>query len=154
MSVARVALTLPGSVHEAERLWYDTGRWPSWVDGLAEVTAVDPGWPHAGASVTWSSGPAGRGRVVERVVEHEPLAGQELEVEDDSLRGRQRITFTPLDVAVEIGLSLDYTLKQRSIFIPVLDALFIRRAIATSLRATLHRFGVELAADRRAEVDD
>ena len=100
MSVARVALTLPGSVHEAERLWYDTGRWPSWVDGLAEVTAVDPGWPHAGASVTWSSGPAGRGRVVERVVEHEPLAGQELEVEDDSLRGRQRITACSIAVMI------------------------------------------------------
>ena len=65
----------PGSVHEAETCWYDTDRWPEWMDGLARVVAVEGDWPGVGSSVTWESGPAGRGRVRERVIAYEPLAG-------------------------------------------------------------------------------
>jgi len=148
MKVVRVARTFPASVHEAETLWYDTSRWPTWVDGLAHVAKVEGPWPEAGANVIWDSHPAGRGRVVERVVAHEPLGGQALEVEDESIHGRQTVAFTPVDGEVEVELALEYQIKKRWILTPVIDVLFIRRAMATSLGATLARFGVELSAER------
>ena len=142
--------TFPGSVHEAETVWYDTDRWPSWVDGLDRVESVGGGWPEVGGSVTWESGPAGRGRVVERVVEFEPLGGQTLEVEDDSIRGRQSVTFSPEQDGVSVTLSLEYEIKERSPLTPVVDLLFIRPAFRSSIRTTLRRFGVELAAARES----
>jgi hypothetical protein len=145
MRTVSVVLPFPGTVHEAETCWYDTRRWPAWVDGLDRIVDVAGNWPRAGASVTWESGPAGRGRVVERVVSHEPLAGQTLDVQDDSIKGRQSVAFTPVDEEVEVALSLEYEIKNRSIFTPLIDMLFIRRAMATSLRTTLARFGAELA---------
>lgn len=152
MRVVSAVETFPGSVHEAETLWYDTARWPSWVDGLDRVTGVEPRWPQLGATVTWQSGPAGRGRVVERVVAYEPLSGQTVEVQDDSIRGRQSVEFAAADEAVELTLTLEYEIKQRSPLTPLVDLLFIRRAFRTSLDATLRRFGLELEAARRADV--
>jgi len=152
MRVVSAVETFPASVHEAETLWYDTGRWPSWVDGLDRVTGVEPRWPQLGATVTWQSGPAGRGRVVERVVAYEPLSGQTVEVQDDSIRGRQSVEFAPADQAVELTLTLEYEIKQRSPLTPLVDLLFIRRAFRTSLDATLRRFGLELEAAREADV--
>jgi hypothetical protein len=149
---ARVVQSFPGSVHEAERCWYDTAHWPEWVDGLVRVLEVQGDWPRAGALVRWESGPAGRGRVLERVLEHEELAGQSVAVEDDSITGRQQVTFTPVNGSVELQLSLSYEIKRRSLFTPLVDALFIRRAMATSLRKTLSRFGGQLAASRRPDV--
>jgi len=133
------------SVQEAELLWYDTDRWPGWIDGLSRVTDLEGDWPRPGAKVTWESNPAGRGRVIELVVSFEPRGGQTLEVEDDSIRGRQRVMFHELDGGVRVELALEYELKARSIVTPVVDALFIRRAMTTSLGSTVARFGAELA---------
>lgn len=152
MGAVRVAQTFSGSVHQAETCWYDTSRWPAWVDGLAEVVAVEGDWPKVGSSVTWQSSPAGRGRVRERVVVYEPLEGQELEVEDDTLRGRQTVIFTPVDDGVEVQLGLSYQVKRRSPFTPIVDALFIRRAMAASLRKTLSYFGAELRSARLSQL--
>ncbi len=148
MRTVHVTRSFPATVHEAETCWYDTRGWPAWVDGFGRVLELHGDWPRAGASVTWESGPAGRGRVRERVMAHEPLAGQTLQVEDDSVRARQTVAFTPTDNGVEIELSLEYELLRRSIFTAIVDLLFIRRAMENSLRATLERFGLVLS-DRR-----
>jgi Polyketide cyclase / dehydrase and lipid transport len=148
MASVGVTQAFAGTVHEAETCWYDTSRWGHWVEGLAEVVAVEGRWPEAGASVTWRSGPAGRGRVGERVISYEPLAGQTVDVEDDSIRGRQSVAFVPTGDGVEVQLSLTYELKKRSLITPVVDRLFIRRAMRASLQATLARFGAELATHR------
>jgi hypothetical protein len=152
MGSASVTLTFPGTVHEAESCWYDIARWPAWVDGLSRVLEVLGDWPGAGSSVHWESGPSGRGRVRERVTDYEPLVGQTVQVEDDSIRGRQQVAFTPADGSVEIELSLVYEIKRRSPLTPLVDFLFIRRAMAISLRKTLARFGSELAAGRQGPV--
>lgn len=131
----------------AERLWYDTSRWPSFVDGFGHLVKVEGDWPEAGSRVIWDSTAAGRGRVIERVIEHEPGGGQSLEVEDPRLRGTQRIRFERLEDGIEIGLELEYELKQRTPLQPVVDVLFIRRALRDSLRRTLVRFSHELRAD-------
>jgi hypothetical protein len=149
MSTVTVTQTFPGSVHEAESCWYDTSGWPKWVDGLARVASISGDWPGRGATVVWESGPAGRGRVTERVAAFEPLGGQTNEVTDDSIEGRQSVLFTPIDDdGVQIQLSLEYRIRKRSILTPLVDLLFIRRAMAMSLRTTLDRFGAELAAAR------
>jgi uncharacterized membrane protein len=153
MRAVRVAQTFEGTVSEAERCWYDTTRWPHWIDGLDRVLTVDGDWPQAGASVTWESGPAGRGRVSERVTAYEPLTGQALDVQDASIRGRQTVTFTPAAPGVEVALTLEYELSRRTIVSPIVDALFIRRSMSISLRATVTRFGAELEAARRRRRD-
>jgi Polyketide cyclase / dehydrase and lipid transport len=152
MPTVTAGQTFDGSVHEAESVWYDTGRWPSFVDGLERVEQVGPGWPAVGSVVSWQSGPAGRGRVVERVVSHEPLEGQTVETEDDSIRGRQQVAFWPEDGKVAVELTLSYRVKRRSPFTPVVDLLFIRGAFKRSLQATVERFGVELQGARGADV--
>jgi hypothetical protein len=148
MRGVRVARTFAATVTEAERCWYETDGWHHWVDGLDEVLEVRGAWPQAGATVTWQSGPAGRGRVVERVIAYEPLRGQAIEVADDSIRGRQSVTFAAAGDRVEIALALEYRLVRRTIVSPVVDVLFIRRAMTASLSSTLSRFGAELESTR------
>jgi len=148
--VAKVRLSreFPGSVHEAEVCWYDTASWPGWVNGLRRVIEVGPEWPRAGSEVVWESGPAGRGRVRERVIAYEPRRGQTLEVEDDSITGTQAVAFAPADDGVEVTLALQYAIKRRSPLTPLVDLLFVRRAMGASLAKTLAAFGARLEESR------
>ena len=57
---------------------------------------VEGDWPRAGARVVWDSHPGGRGRVVERVVAlRAAAAARSVEVEDEKVRGTQRVSFAP-----------------------------------------------------------
>jgi Polyketide cyclase / dehydrase and lipid transport len=143
----RAALTIPGLASEAEELWYDPQRWAAWIDGFGHVHKVEGDWPREGARAVWDSKPGGRGRVVERVVEYEARAGQALDVEDEKLRGTQRVRFDPGPDGVEISLELDYTLKERHMFTPITDLLFIRRSLRDSLKRSLVRFRREREAE-------
>ena len=134
-------------VSAAEELWYDPVRWPSFVDGFGHVSKLEGDWPKPGAVVVWDSPPGGRERVIERVERYEARVGQTLAVEDNRLRGTQRVAFQPGSEGVTVTLALDYELKDARLRVLV-DALFVRRALRDSLRRTLRRFGRELAADR------
>jgi polyketide cyclase/dehydrase/lipid transport protein len=144
----RATTTVPGRVVEAEELWYDPHRWAAWIDGFGHVAKLEGDWPQPGARLLWDSRPQGRGRVAEQVVEYEARAGQTLAVEDGRLTGTQRVAFEPKGEEVRVSLTLEYRLKQRGPVTPVLDLLFIRRALRDSLQRTLARFSHE----RRAEV--
>ncbi len=149
MTTLTVSRDYPGTVHEAERCWYDTARWRAWVDGLDRVEEVSPQWPTVGARIRWRSGPAGRGEVVERVTEHERLRGQSVEVRDDSIDGHQSVRFIPNgEGTVTIELTLRYRIRRRSPLTPLIEALFISRPMRASLESTLIHFGAELAAAR------
>jgi hypothetical protein len=139
---------VPGRVVDAEALWYDPHRWAAWIDGFGHVAKLEGEWPHVGARLLWDSRPQGRGRVAERVSAYEPRAGQTLEVEDGKLTGIQAVTFEPVDDQVRVSLTLEYTLKDRTPLTPILDLVFVRRALRDSLKRTVERFGHE----RRAEV--
>lgn len=152
MAVVRSQGQYPGSVHEAEACWYDTNRWPLWVDQLDRVVTIEGGWPNVGGTVVWQSGPAGRGRVREHVIGYQALGGQTVEVEDDSITGRQTVTFIPEEDGVGVELALDYSIKKRSPFTWLVDLLFIRRLMAGSLRSTLGRFGTALETSRGSTV--
>jgi polyketide cyclase/dehydrase/lipid transport protein len=146
MRTVDVARTFAASVPEAEAHWYDTGRWADWVEGLEQVTAVQGDWPHAGSVVRWQSGPAGRGLVTERVLAYEPRRGQTLAITDDAIHAEQAIAFTPEPPGVRVALSLAYEITRRSPITPLIDLLFIRRAMVMSLEQTVSRFGVSLEA--------
>jgi hypothetical protein len=148
MRAVRASETFAATVAEAESCWCDVSRWEHWVEGLERVREVSDDWPATGARVVWESGPAGRGTVTERVLVHEPLRGLQLEVLDDSIRGRQTVTFDSAGDGVEVALALEYELLRRSIVSPVVDLLFIRRSMTDSLAATVARFGAELEAAR------
>jgi hypothetical protein len=147
-----VSESFPGTVHEAEECWYDTARWPQWVDELATVVSVQGEWPQPGAVLTWHSGPAGRGQVTERVIDYEPLEGYTVEVEDDTITGEQSVFFDPAEDGVEVALTLRYRIKRRSPLTPLIDVLFVRRLMIGSLETTLGAFGGVLAESRRSGV--
>jgi uncharacterized membrane protein len=144
MRPVRAVQTFPASVGEAEHCWYDTSRWGSWVDGLDDVVRIDAPWPMVGGGVIWDSGPAGRGRVTETVVAYAPADGQTVEVTDDTITGRQAVTFAAVGDGVEVSVALEYRLRRRTLVTPVVDALFIRREMSQSLSRSLGRFGARL----------
>ena len=147
MARASASITVKGRAAEAEALWYDKHRWPSWVDGFGHVIRIDGPWPEVGARVMWQSPPGGRGLVQERVVAYETRTGQTLEVEDETMTGRQTVAFTPGLEETKVTLTLEYELKERNPLTPVVDLLFVRRAQADALRRTLRRFANERAAE-------
>lgn len=150
MGRVEASIEVPGRASEAENLWYDTRRWPAFVDGLVHVLGVDEGWPaQRGARVRWTTSAGGRGHVAEEVVEHEPRVGQTLRVEDEHLRGTQRVSFEAIGTdRTKITLALDYEIKRERGVKPVVDWLFVRRPVRDSLRRTLSRFARELRDER------
>jgi hypothetical protein len=138
VSRVEVATRVPGATVEAAReLWYDVRRWPTFVDGFGRVVRQEPAWPDAGTLV-WQSTPHGRGRVIEHA------NGR---VEDERLVGRQEVTFAPAEDGVEVTVRFDYELRNRTPVTPVVDRLFIRRAVRDALGRTLRRYAIELEAE-------
>jgi hypothetical protein len=120
----------------------DAGRWPTFVEGFARVLERSPGWPAEGERIVWESGPGGRGRVTEKVVE----AGSDrfaTMVFEDALLGRQMLRVAPHTTGAEVELSLEYTLVKYGPLRWLADAIFIRRALRDSLIRTVNRFTVE-----------
>ena len=135
---------------EAEALWLDRNRWPSFIDGFGAMAIYHGDWPEPGSRIVWDSLRNGRGRVVERVLEYEPGVTQLVEVEDPALTGTQRVRFAAVEGGCEISLELAYELKRDGprLGTRLADVLFVRRAVGDALRRTLRRFALELQADR------
>jgi hypothetical protein len=148
MARARASISVPGRAADAEALWYDPHRWAAWVDGFGHVVSLDGSWPQRGAELVWQSPPGGRGRVVERVVAYEMRTGQTVEIRDATMTGRQTVAFAPGPDAVEVTLTLEYRITDRTPMTPLVDLLFVRRAMNDALRRTVTRF----ANERKAEI--
>jgi hypothetical protein len=148
--VGRVSarVDVPAHASDAEALWYDTRRWPAFVDGCKHVARIDGDWPREGARIVWDSYPGGRGRVLEHVVGYEARVGQSLAVEDEKIRGTQRVAFVPHAQGVTVSLELDYELKEQRGMFGAFDLVFVRRPQRESLQRTLRRFAAELRSDR------
>ena len=69
-------------------------------------------------------------------------------VADDSVTGRQTVTFTSVAGGVEVTLGLTYQLRRTTPVTVVIDLLFIRRQMTMSLTRTLSRFGAHLRSGR------
>jgi hypothetical protein len=131
---------------EAMELWTDVRRWPSFVEGFGHVESVDREWPQSGSTVVWHSGPAGRGRVTEKVLEAGPdrFATQ---VFEEALMGTQTFRVEPGEQGTRTELVLDYDLARSGPARWLADVIFIRRALRDALRRTLRRFAVEAEED-------
>ncbi|MEA2253891.1 MAG: hypothetical protein QOI62_1829 [Solirubrobacteraceae bacterium] len=152
MGRVRASIEVPGLAGEAETLWYDTARWPAFVDGLHHVALLEGDWPRAGSRVVWDSNPGGRGRVQERVTGYAARDGQSLEVEDEKLSGVQRVSFVPGRRSVTVTLDLRYRLKEPRPGMALVDLLFVRRPQRESLQRTLRRFRTEVIAERESSL--
>ena len=150
MGRATASIRVPGRASDAESLWYDPLRWPAWVDGFAHASRISEEWPAAG-TLLWVSRPGGRGRVLEEVVAYEARVGQTLRVEDERLRGTQRVEFRPASEYVLVTLALEYELKERTPVTPIVDRLFVRREITASLQRSLAGFARERRGDMELE---
>ncbi len=148
MRTAKARIVMPGvRIADVEDLWYDTTRWPAFVDGLHHVVDVTGPYPGRGARVRWESHSGGRGKVVENVAQYEQRSGQTVAVQDPSILGTQQVRFTATEEGVRIELQLEYELKQRTTLNAISDLLFIRRGWADSLQRTLVAFARELRGD-------
>ena len=150
MGRASASIAVPGLASDAEALWYDRQRWPAWIDGFGHLVDLSPGWPAEGRRL-WDAPPGGRGRVLERVTAYEARSGQTLAVEDERLRGTQRVAFAPGADQVTITLSLEYELKVRHALTWLQDGLFVRRSVDGSLHRTLVAFARERRGDMEVE---
>ena len=148
MPVARSALVVPLTPEAAMRLWTDTSRWATFVEGFVRVVEASPEWPAEGAKLVWVSSPGGRGRVTERVTGHTP-GHFSTQVFEDALNGSQTVHFGEHADGTLVEVELDYELTKYGPLRAVADALFIRRALRDSLKRSLNRF----ARERRAEIE-
>src|SRR3954451_23466041 len=146
MRPVRASIVVRGRAVEAEQLWYDKSRWASWVDGFGHVISLSDDWPLTGSRLEWVSPPGGSGRNWERVTRYEPRLGQTRETETEKFAGVRRVIFEPgleeTRVTLELTLEAKYAL-------PPMERLLLRRRLAESVRRTVTRFSVELAAERQ-----
>src|ERR671915_491948 len=104
MGRATATITVKGRAAEAEALWYDRHRWASWVDGFGHVLLLEGDWPEVGARLVWDSPPGGQ-------FAPSPPAGGEPETPPPPKNKK----------------------KDRHFLTPLVDLLFVRRAMADSL---------------------
>jgi uncharacterized membrane protein len=149
MGLAREVAHVDAPPDRALAAWTDLERWPAFVEAFRSVIRADHAWPAAGTEVVWETSPHGRGRVTERVETHEPpgegTGRLATRVSDPSLNGIQTVTFAPEDGGTRVEIALDYALAGAGVLEPLVDRLFIRRALRASLERTLERFAAEAA---------
>ena len=140
-----VAASVPvrASLAEVWDYYFDPAGWPAWVDGFARVES-DMGYPEVGGTLRWSSTPAGRGTVTERVVEHESRRLHRVEYEDPETTGQLSVTFAIEGEGTMVTQELDYRLRDRGVFAKVTDRLFIRSQMRGSLSRSLARLRLEV----------
>jgi hypothetical protein len=140
MSSVRRAIAIGEIDPEAAyRLWIDSSRWATFIDGFKHVERQDATWPSEGAKLVWTSPPAGRGTVTERVITNEPGRRFATRIFEERLTGVQTAYFAPGEVALELEYEVDRP--------KLVDVLFIRRAQADALQRTLVRLRRELAEE-------
>lgn len=143
MSSVSASVAVKASLAEAWSYYFDSAGWPGWVDGFGSVES-ESGYPETGGSLRWASGPAGRGVVVERVVEHEPRRLHRISFEDPDTTGQLTVTFAIKGDATAVTQELEYRLRGGGPFAKLTDRLFIRSQMRGSLRRSLARFKLEV----------
>jgi hypothetical protein len=153
MARVSAAQQLPGvAPGDAAALWWDTARWPTFVEGFARVHKREEPWPHEGGRLVWDARPeSDRGRVVERVAGRDAAGGADVELEDGRLAGTQHVRFAATGSGTLVTLELRYDAKAP---VPaVADLVYVRRRVRRGLARTLERFAREVAMERELAAD-
>lgn len=133
---------MPGPPVEAEQLWHDRSRWPSWIDGFGYLEKLDGEWPLEGARRVRKSR---EGLVAERVVAYRAGHSQTLFIEDERVAGELSVRFDGDAKGTRITVVVDVQPKER---MPLGRQWWWKRKRGESLRRTLQRFSYELAGER------
>jgi uncharacterized protein YndB with AHSA1/START domain len=142
MSRVTASVAVNASLAEVWDYYFQPETWPAWVDGFGRVESSS-GYPGKGGSLRWQSIPAGRGKVTERVLEHEPRRAHRVAFEDSDTVGELTVTFAIEGEGTLVTQDFDYTLRNRGPFAKVTDLLFIRSQMRGSLGRSLGRLKLE-----------
>ena len=149
MGTVSARATLAGAgIDEAAALWFALERRPTFIDGFGHLDRSEGAWPCAGSRIVWISRKAASARVAENVIAYEPRRSQAVAIEDAELSGTQIVRLDPRGADCQIELELRYRLKRQDIASGLADVILIRRRQRASLRRTLARFAIELAAEQ------
>ena len=144
---------LPGvAPAQVAALWWDTDRWPSFVDGFSHVHKREDDWPAPGGRLVWDARPASdRGRVIERVAQRDPQGGGETEIEDARLTGTRVVRFAATGSGTLVTIELRYAPKAPAA--PLADLVYVRRRLRKALARSMDRFAREVAMERELAAD-
>lgn len=142
------------SLAEVWQLYFEPRTWPAWVEGFSSVEESH-GYPEEGGTLIWRSIPAGRGRVSEKVLEHQPRRRHRIEFSDPESSGELLTLFEVAGEGTRVTLELTYALPGSGPFTWLTERVFVRAQVRRSLQRTLARFGREVAelADAQPELD-
>jgi len=148
MATVEASVDVPAALADVWDLYFDPDRWSSWVDQFGAVAAVD-GYPEVGGELVWDSTAAGRGRVRERVVAHEPRNLHRIEYADPETEGKLETTFEMLPAGdgrlTRVTQRLAYSISSGGPLTAVTDFLFIRSQMRGSLERSLAALRAEAA---------
>lgn len=131
------------SLKQAWDFYFEPAGWINWVDGFGRVESA-VGYPELDGRLVWESVPAGRGRVSERVLAHEPRTLHRIAFEDPESRGELTTRFAVEGEGTRVTLELDYALASGGPIAWVTDRVFVRGQMRASLRRTLARYRLEV----------
>ena len=132
------------SLAETWTYYFAPRGWPLWVDQFKEVVISRDGYPDVGGVLRWRSVPAGRGEVVERVLEHEHRRRHRISYEDPESAGELTTRFAIEGEATRVTQELEYRLLRRGFFARLTDLLFVRSQMRRSLQRSLMRLKHEV----------
>jgi hypothetical protein len=137
---------IDASLKDVWEVFFDPGRWPSWVDGFAEVIEISDGYPQAGGRLRWRSIPAGRGEVSEQVLEHEPRRRHRISFSDPESEGELETSFEIRGDRVAVERTMRYRILHPGLFGPLTDVFFVRRQVVAAMERELSRLKQEAEA--------
>ncbi len=145
--MAKVAeeLRIPASLAETWDLYFDPTFWAAWVDEFREVDSLGGGYPEVGGTLVWHSGPAGRGQVIETVLEHEHRRLHRIHYADPSSEGEQTTTFRIEGEGTLVRIELSYSLVKGGLLSKLTDVLFIRSQMKGMLGRSLEGLRAQAA---------
>lgn len=157
MAEVEAAVEIPAPLAEVWDFYFEAGRWPSWVDGFARVTA-ESGYPDQGGSLSWQSTASGRGAVSEQVLAHEPRGLHRISFRDPESEGELETRFEIVaggedQYRTRVKQVLSYELRAGGLFSKITDRLFVRAQMQGSLERSLSDLRVELMASRPSAAD-
>ena len=150
MTEVEAEIEIPAPMAEVWEVYFDPERWRDWVDGFARVTASD-GFPGRGGTLSWESTPAGRGRVSERVLEHDIRRLHRAAYTDPGSHGELETRFEMVPAEgterrTKVSQKLSYELQESGPLSAITDWLFIRSQMRRSLERSLAELRAEAAA--------
>jgi uncharacterized membrane protein len=147
------SVVIDAPLAEVWDFYFQPGTWPAWVDQFGRVES-SRGYPEAGGTLVWESGAAGRGKVTERVLVHEPRTRHRIEFRDPESEGELEVRFAiePGEGAgaTRVEQEMEYAITSGGALSGLTDVLFVRSQIRRSLQRSLARLRLEVMDAVRA----